>query len=189
MFPGVGASLKMGNTEHVVALVSAGKVDVGFIEGPRPPGRVRSRDVMGDELVVVVGPRHPWARRRRPLSPSELAATALVLRELGSGTRDILSAALAEHGLVPQALMELGPTTAIKAAAAAGTGPAVLSTLAVEDELRSGRLVGVPCAGLRLARTIRAVWPAERALSEPGARLVAIAAAADPTDRRPYWGA
>ena len=100
----------------------------------------------------------------------------MVLRERGSGTRDILAVALAEHGHKVRALMELGSTTAIKAAAIAGTGPAVLSALAVEAELRAGQLVVVPCAGLRLQRTIRAVWANAWSLSEPAARLVAIAA-------------
>ena len=72
--------------------------------------------------------------------------------------------------------MELGSTTAIKAAAMAGTGPAVLSALAVQSELRSGDLVVVPCVGLRLDRTIRAVWAPDRPLSPPASRLVGIAA-------------
>ena len=174
--PGVGVSLQMGNSAHIVELVSEGAVELGFIEGPGPPGHLRSRDVCDDELVVVVGRGHPWARRGRPLSVAELVRAPMVLRERGSGTRDILAVALAEHGHKVRALMELGSTTAIKAAAIAGTGPAVLSALAVEAELRAGQLVVVPCAGLRLQRTIRAVWANARSLSEPAARLVAIAA-------------
>ena len=178
--PDVGVSLEMGNTAHVAELVTQGQVELGFIEGPRPPGRLRARDLREDELVLVVGRGHPWARRRRPVTAAELAATPVVLREPGSGTRDILTLALAEHGLEVRASMELGSTTAIKAAAIAGTGPAVLSALAVETELRAGRLVAVPCTALRLGRTIRAVWTTDRSLSPPAARLIAIAAA----DRR-----
>jgi DNA-binding transcriptional LysR family regulator len=173
--PDVGVSLEMGNTTHVVELVTKGQVDLGFIEGPRPPGRLRSRDLRDDELVIVVGKDHPWARRRRPVTPVELAATPVVLRERGSGTRDILTMALAEHGLEVRALMELGSTTAIKAAAIAGAGPAVLSGLAVETELRAGQMVAVPSVGLRLERTIRAVWTTGRSLSGPATRLIALA--------------
>jgi DNA-binding transcriptional LysR family regulator len=107
----------------------------------------------------------------------ELAATPIVLRERGSGTRDTLAQALAELGLEPRPLMELGSTTAIKSAAMVGTGPAVLSALAVDAELRSGQLVAVPCAPLKLDRTIRAVWSGARPLAPPAARLVAIAGA------------
>jgi DNA-binding transcriptional LysR family regulator len=179
--PDVGVSLQMGNTAHVVELVAQGHVELGFVEGPRPPGRMRSRDLQGDELVVVVGKGHPWARRRRLLTAAELAATPLVLRERGSGTRDILTVALAEHGLEVRALMELGSTTAIKAAAIAGTGPAVLSALAVETELGTGQLVAVASADLRLQRTIRGVWTIERSLPPPAVRLLAIAGASGRT--------
>ncbi|MGH9108462.1 MAG: LysR family transcriptional regulator [Acidimicrobiales bacterium] len=174
--PDVGVSLEMGNTARVVELVTHGRVELGFVEGARRPGRLRSRDLRRDELVVVVGRTHPWARRRRPLSAADLAAAPVLLREPGSGTRDILTEALAQVGLEVRILMELGSTTAIKAAAMAGTGPAVLSALSVEAERRTGQLVAVPCTGLHLVRTIRAVWGAGRTLSPPAARLVALAA-------------
>ena len=97
------------------------------------------------------------------------------MRERGSGTRDILTLALAEKGLEVQPLMELGSTTAIKTAAIAGTGPAILSALAVEAELHSGQLVATPCPELSLERTIRAVWTTTRSLAAPAIRLMAIA--------------
>jgi DNA-binding transcriptional LysR family regulator len=173
--PDLGVSLQMGNTAHVAELVTRGEVELGFIEGPRPPGRLRSREVRADELVVVVGRAHPWARRRRPLSAVELGATALLLREHGSGTRDVLTLAMAEHGLTVRPAVELGSTTAIKAAAVAGDGPAVLSMLAVEGERRTGQLVAVACPDLRLQRSIRAVWAVGHALSRPATHLLALA--------------
>lgn len=176
-FPGVGVALEMGNSAHVVELVATGEVELGFTEGARPKRGLRARDVRYDELVVVVSVQHPWARRRRPLTAAELAATPLLLREVGSGTRDVLVGALAERSLEPSALMELGSTTAIKTAVIAGTGPAVISALAVEEELRSGKLVAVPCDGLQLGRTIRAVWGAGRTLSYSAGQLVTIARA------------
>ncbi len=173
--PQVKVSLEMGNTARVAGLVAEGNVDLGFIEGPRPPGRLRSRELLEDELVVVVGTGHPWSRRRRPLSAGDLAATPLVLRERGSGTREVLTDALEEHHLEVTAAMELGSTTAIKAATIAGVGPAVLSALAVSSELQSGQLVAVTCTGLRLQRYLRAIWAAGRAPSGAAARLLAIA--------------
>ena len=110
--------------------MAAGDVDLGFIEGSRPPGRLRSKEVLADELEIVVPAGHPWSRRRRPISAKELAKTPLVLRERDSGTREVLTAALGVQGLGVTAAMELGSTTAIKAAVVTGAGPAVLSALA-----------------------------------------------------------
>jgi DNA-binding transcriptional LysR family regulator len=106
-----------------------------------------------------------------------LAATPLLMREVGSGTREVLTAELARHGLQARASLELGSTTAIKSAAMAGTGPAVLSSLAVANELRSGELIAVPCPELKLQRTIRAIWAPRRPLTGAAAYLVGLAGA------------
>jgi DNA-binding transcriptional LysR family regulator len=88
----------------------------------------------------------------------------------------VLTEALDAHGLNMIAAMELGSTTAIKAAAVAGAGPAVLSALAVRTELQAGQLVTVACPELSLERSIRGIWAALRQPSPAAARLLAIAA-------------
>lgn len=174
--PGIRVSLQMGNTAHVVDMVAEGRVEIGFIEGTRPSGRrFRSRELASDRLVVVVGAGHPWARRRTAMSPSALARAALIVREPGSGTREVLAEALASQGYALRPSMELGSTAAIKAAAMRGAGPAVLSELTVEAELRAGQLVSVPYSGLHLERTIRAIWPTGREPGTVARRLLAIA--------------
>lgn len=135
--------------------------------------------------MIVVAPGHPWSRRRRPISPRQLATTPLVLREEGSGTREVLTDALGTRGLCVTVAMELGSTTAIKAAAMSGEGPAVVSTLAVLAELKSGQLVAVGCEGLQMARTIRAIWAPSRAPSFIAARLLAIAVRREDTSAFP----
>ncbi|MHB1497623.1 MAG: LysR family transcriptional regulator [Acidimicrobiales bacterium] len=177
--PATTVSLEMGNSAHVVELVAAGSVELGFIEGPRPPHRLRSKELLADELVIVVSPAHPWARRRRAITPGQLAVTPLVLRERGSGTRQVLADALAAHGLRMSTAMELGSTTAIKAAVTAGSAPSVVSSLAVRYELDSGQLVAVPCEDLPLRRSIRAVWAGSRLPAAAASRLVGIAARSD----------
>jgi len=69
-------------------------------------------------------------------------------------------------------LVELGSTTAIKAAVASGVGPGVLGRLAVETDTEVGRLVVVPTEGLSLERSIRMVWSKGRPLSASAKRLV-----------------
>jgi DNA-binding transcriptional LysR family regulator len=170
--PDVAVSLEMGNSEHVAEVMLRGGADIGFVEGPDDPLDLQTRVVSGDDLVVVVAPSHPWARRRRPLSAADLAMTPLVLREAGSGTREVLERALSASGLEPTPLVELASTTAIKASVAAGTGPGVLSRLAVEQEVTNGRLVIVATSGVPLERQIRAIWPSERPLPPACTRLL-----------------
>ncbi|WP_436776320.1 LysR family transcriptional regulator [Yinghuangia sp. YIM S09857] len=173
--PGVAVSLRVGNSTDVAARVSAGEADLGFTEGARAPNGLHSAVVAHDRLTVVVAPGHPWARRRAPLPASELAATPLVQREPGSGTREVLAAALARLG-TPSAepLLELASTTALKAAAVSGAGPAVLSSLAVADDVASGRLIAVEVADLALRRSLRAVWPHGTQPTGPARELLSL---------------
>lgn len=160
--PTISVSLQMGNSEHVADVVRRRGADVGFVEGRQAPAELGSRVVEADDLVVVVSPSHPWARRLDRLTPGELSSTPLVLREVGSGTREVLEAALSGLAMSVTPLVELGSTTAIKAAVASGAGPGVLGRLAVESDLAANRLVTVPVDGLVLERSIRAVWHRDR---------------------------
>lgn len=174
--PGAAVALTAVNSADVAGAVLAGTADIGFIEGPDRPAGLRAVPVGHDELTVVVAPGHPWARRRRGITAAELAAAPLVAREEGSGTRRVFEQALTRADVTrvpPQA--ELSSTTAIKAAVAAGAGPAVLSSLAVATDLAAGTLRAVPVIGLDLHRDLRAVWPAGRRLTGPARDLAAIA--------------
>jgi DNA-binding transcriptional LysR family regulator len=89
----------------------------------------------------------------------QLANTPLVVREYGSGTRDALENALAAHRLTVTIALQLGSTTAIRAAVSAGGCPAVLSHLTVFDDLEAARLVAIPVAdGINLTRRFHAIW-------------------------------
>jgi DNA-binding transcriptional LysR family regulator len=150
------------NSDHAIAAVRDGTADLGFIETPNVPGGLRSRVIGQDELVVIVPPDHKWARRARSLSASELSQTPLVVREAGSGTRDSLTAAL-RHTMgdsMQQAhpVLELSSSVAVRAAVVAGAGPAVMSRLAVADDVAAGRLRIVPVPELDLRRELRAIW-------------------------------
>lgn len=177
---GVHVALVMGNSDQVARWVVAGDADLGFVEGVGVPDGVQSRRLLRDRLTVVVGPRHPWARRRRALTPAELAAAPLVAREVGSGTRAVLDHALALHGLVADVAVELGSTTLIKSAVAAGSGPAVVSELAIRRESAAGQLVEVSCPDLDTERWIRAIHRRGRRLAGPARELLAVAASGVP---------
>ncbi|MFG2057198.1 LysR family transcriptional regulator [Micromonospora sp. NPDC048930] len=181
--PGLSVALHAGNSADVAARVLAGDAALGFIEGPDTPAGLHAETVAEDRLIVVAAPGHPWARRRRGITPAELAACPLVAREAGSGTRRVLEAALRAEGIeeIASPSLQLSSTTAIKHAVAAGSGPAVLSSLAVTAELAAGILVAVPVTGLPLRRQLRAVWAAGQQLTGPARDLHAITARPAPS--------
>jgi DNA-binding transcriptional LysR family regulator len=178
--PPTVVELTVANSTGVLELVRAGKAGLGFIETPHLPSDLVTEHVRDDELLVVTAPGHPWAGRRRPLGLAQIAATPLVMREAGSGTRDTLTDHLAAQDppLRPRIAMELGTSAAVRSAIAAGVGPGVLSRLAVRDDLVLGRLVAVEVAGPPLIRELTAVWKPDQPLPPEGQRLLAVATAA-----------
>ncbi|WP_335938510.1 LysR family transcriptional regulator [Streptomyces sp. PTD5-9] len=174
--PDTAVSLIAGNSAAVAGRLLGGEADLGFVEGLSVPAGLDGTVIAHDRLVVAVAPSHAWARRRAPLTPRELAATPLVLREQGSGTRQVLDAALAVHGGLAEPLLELSSTTAVKGAAQSGAGPCVLSELALGEELSARRLVQIPLGGMRLRRQLRAVWPAGHRPTGPARDLLSLTA-------------
>lgn len=92
--PDTAVSLHAGNSATVAERLLSDEADLGFVEGLTVPSGLDSVVIAHDHLIVVTAPGHVWARRRRPLEAAELAATPLILREKGSGTRQVLDAAL-----------------------------------------------------------------------------------------------
>jgi DNA-binding transcriptional LysR family regulator len=173
--------LTVANSTRVIELVRDVEVRLGFIETPHLPDDLITTHLRDDEMLVVTAPGHPWARRRRPLSLTEIAATPMVMREAGSGTRDTLTDHLAaQHPpLSAQIAMELGTSAAVRSAIAEGVGPGVLSRLAVRDDLVLGRLVAIEVAGPPLRRELTAIWrPDLDPLPPEAARLLAVATGA-----------
>lgn len=172
--PGPEVKVIVHNSADVMQEVLDGKVDVGFVEGAGLHAGLESAQIGEDELVVIVDPRHPWAGRDAPLPAGELAVTPLVMREWGSGTREIIEERLTAclTGRLPEPLIELGSTTTVKQAVMDGTGPSLLSEYSVRDELKEGRLRRVPVDGVNLRRVFRAVWPRRSPLHPAAARLV-----------------
>jgi len=174
--PEVRVSLAVGNSEQVLGMVTSGVAVAGFVESPGRPAAVSSTVIGHDSLVVVVAAAHPWAGRKRPVTALELSRSDLVVREIGSGTRETLARALLRAGTeLGVASLELASTAAVKASACSGTGAAVLSRLAVASDLAAGSLVEVPVDGLELSRPLRAVWPTSMAPTRTVSGLIEIA--------------
>lgn len=177
--PDTGVNLTVRNSAQVADLVLTGAATMGFIEGPDLPSGLDARTVATDQLMLVVSPDHRWARRRGGIDAAELAATALVAREAGSGTREVIDRALAAAApevIRPAPTLELSATTAIRHAVLAGAGPALLAAAAVKDDLATGRLIRIRVTDtLNLRRELRAIWREGPPPTGPARALLDIA--------------
>jgi DNA-binding transcriptional LysR family regulator len=146
-YPAVTLACTIGNTEEVAAAVREGTAQLGFIEGEIADPHLTAQSVAQDKLLLVVGSNHPWANRKEPLRATELADTAWVLREKGSGTRAIFAGAIAQHKIDPASLdilLELPSNEAVATAVGSGAAASILSTSAVLAGLEAGLLFAIP---------------------------------------------
>jgi DNA-binding transcriptional LysR family regulator len=138
--PRVHPTLISGNTEHIVEAVEKQKIALGFIEGPARSREVKTKSFLEDELVLIASTAHEWAERTS-VCCSEIASMPLLMRERGSGTRDVIEMALGRQGVKRaslQIVMELDSTEAIKSAVEAGLGIGFVSGWAIAKDLRLG---------------------------------------------------
>ena len=144
--------LRIANSRVIEEQVRANELDLGVVGGHGlAPGEECLAAGMLDELVLIVAPRHPWARRAR-LDPSVLARERLLMREDGSATRLVTERALQKADVKIGRMLVLGHTEAIKQAVISGLGVAFVSIYAVRGELDTGRLERVRLRGLDIHR-------------------------------------
>jgi DNA-binding transcriptional LysR family regulator len=141
-YPQLQIRLTIGNTAQVAVAVESGTAELGFVEAPVENEHLASMPMARDQLVVVVGPEHPWVGRAG-LTPSELSDGEWVLREPGSGTRSVFEEALSHLGIEARALriqLELPSNEAVRAAVEAGLGATALSASVAASSLEAGLL-------------------------------------------------
>jgi DNA-binding transcriptional LysR family regulator len=164
-YPGVALSLRIANSALIEEQIRRNELDLGVVGGHAL--RLGEECVAAgllDELVLIVPPGHPWARRRE-IQTSLLEGERLLVREEGSATRQVTERALQRAGGHIKASMELGHTEAIKQAVMAGLGIAFVSIHAIRGEVAVGRLRAVRLKGLRIQRHFHIIHNEARTLS------------------------
>lgn len=151
--PGAQVTLDVANTRHVIQALEQFQIDVGFIEGFCHQPDIEVIPWCRDELVIFAAPSHPLASARN-ITADDLAAADWILREPGSGTREIFDNAILGRISRLNLLMEFGHTEAIKRAVETGIGIGCASRRTLEDALAAGSVVVLPTPFLNLEREL-----------------------------------
>jgi DNA-binding transcriptional LysR family regulator len=152
-YPKVRLSLEVGNTQEIVKGVLDARFTLGFVEGRVREDTLEANEFQRDRIVAVVAPAHPLAKARG-LSLRALADSPSILREPGSGTREIVERAFASHSVTLRCGLQISNSEALKRAAMGGGGVGWISELCVVEELRSGRLIVLKMPRLTLERPL-----------------------------------
>lgn len=152
-FPALPLELSVGNSQDVINAVSDFRVDIGLIEGPCHAAEIIAEPWLEDELVVFAAPGSTLLSEDVTLA--KLAEAPWILREHGSGTREIVDYLLLSHLPEFHLGMELGNSEAIKHAVRHGLGISCLSRRVIAEQLDSGTLVEV---AIPLPPLTRKLW-------------------------------
>jgi DNA-binding transcriptional LysR family regulator len=152
-YPKVAVQLEVGNTQEIVKGVLDSRYAVGFVEGRVQDEAIEAKEFRRDRIVAVVAPGHSLAGARA-LPVRLLAQTPAIIREPGSGTREIVERAFSRHRITLRCGLQINNSEALKRATLAGGGVGWISELCVVEELRSGRLIALKTPDLSLERPL-----------------------------------
>ena len=159
--PQVHVTITVHDSAEVVDAIQSGRADLGVTGAIVKGSRANYAEVGADELLVICAPGSPLADlKKAPFST--LADAAWVMRERGSGTRQVAEQILAERGIDPDALkvvVELGAGEAVISAVEGGLGVAMLSRQVADKALALGTVVRVDLAGPPIQRPFYTVLP------------------------------
>jgi DNA-binding transcriptional LysR family regulator len=165
--PKIKINVLIGNTRRVLDLLNSGVVDFGLVEGETFGNKIKGEPMLSDELVFVMPAMHPWAKKKS-ISILEITKEPFIIREEGSGTRQIIEKYLAAHGIKVSDLhivLVLGGTESIKEAVERGMGISILSRWATRKEVKYGTLKYVAAKEDRILRDFSLIMPKNAVVS------------------------
>lgn len=153
-YPQISIELKVMNTAQIIDEIVGHQLNFGLVEAPVHHPDMVSDPVMEDELKLIVPSDHPLTKLER-VTMEEVVAYPFVLREKGSGTRQVMETELLRLGFQPDRLdttMELGSTGAVKSAVEAGLGITIISPSSVKHERELGLVTVLDIEDARFKR-------------------------------------
>ncbi len=141
-YPGIEVQLTTGNTSTVSAAVLGGAAELGFIEGVIDQPALSAYAITVDKLVIVAAAGEVGATEETA-SLASLSRRRWIMREAGSGTRDVLERALQQLSVEPQKLdvaLVLPSNEAVLTAVRSGDCITGLSQSVVAPFVENGQL-------------------------------------------------
>lgn len=172
-YPDVAIHTVNGNTTEIIA--GLGGLDIAMIEGPEgldmPPG-TGVTPWLDDEIVAIAPSGHPLASAGGAIALAALCAYPLVLREAGSGVRQLVERACARSGAVMRVALEIAGVEGVKEAVRAGMGIGFVSAMSMRHE--DGALLRVRIAPQPITRRFSILMPHAAAPSRVAAHFHAL---------------
>jgi DNA-binding transcriptional LysR family regulator len=150
----------VGNSGKLIQDLRQHTVDLIIVSEPVSVQHFVVRPFVEDELVVIVNPQHKWAKRGA-IELKDLLKENIIIREDGSGTREVLKNFLSSKNISfksLKAIMTMGGSEALKSAVESGIGYGIVSNMAIRSEIKLGLLKQIKIRGEILKRSFLVVY-------------------------------
>lgn len=155
--PGVEIFTQVDNTRVIEKLILEDGLDLGLVEGLIYSPHIREEMLSDDDLTIICGPGHAlWGKSK--IQIAELAGNAFIIRESGSGTRDIFERVMSGAGAHWKIAGVYNNTEAIKQAVRANLGLAVVPKISIEEEIDRSLVWSIEVKDLNLKRKFNLVY-------------------------------
>jgi LysR family transcriptional regulator, transcriptional activator of the cysJI operon len=155
--PAVQLQVRVGNTQMVGRALIDCEIDLALVEGQVNDERIAATHWRDDELQIIAHSDAAFARRRSA-TLGELNAQAWLLREPGSGTREVTDRLMSAQRIAPEHTIEFGSNEGIARAVAAGLGVAMLPACVVRELVRMGEVRALTRAHASAAALVRPLY-------------------------------
>lgn len=166
MYPAVSINVVIDNSETIESKILDNVLDFALIEGSAHSQYIISEPFLDDKLVFICSPENPILSDCQSISLNDITTQSFLLREKGSGTREIVDSILTSHGVTLTPHWESASTQAIIHAVKYGLGVSILPFQLVQRELQEGLIRTLPVDGVDFKRKFSVIHHKNKYLSK-----------------------
>ena len=158
--PEINFHLHYGNTLQLLKLLNSGQISMAIVEGNYPKEYYSHKKYSTEDYIAVCAASHHFMTDH-PYTMNDLVHERLLVREEGSGTRNILEQSLMTHGLHISDFIhyiEIENMHTIIGLLKRDCGISFLYKIAVEKELHSGILKEIPLDDFKMQHDFDIIW-------------------------------
>lgn len=171
--PDVKIQAVVDNTSVIEEQILKNDLDLALVEGNVCNSHIVSMPFTDDELILVCGRSDPLYQKKI-ISKEEFSNLPFIIREPGSGTRELFSGVMNANGISWEPVWVCNNAEGIKNAVIAGIGVTVISRRLLEKELQSGELHAVKIEGIEFKRKFKIIYHRNKYLSDPILQLIEL---------------
>lgn len=163
--PNIELKISTGNRQQLVTMLKNNEVDIAIMGSPPKELETRSLPFAPHPHVFVASVNHPLAKKNEVIKVEELRFCEFLVREYGSGVRNLMEKILTENHIEPKIKMYIDDNEFIKQAVIADLGLSFLSLHTIGAELQEGRIAALNVEGTPVVREWNVIHNLTKVLS------------------------